>query len=127
MVKEKIWLSSPHMSGREREYVKDAFDTNWIAPLGPHVNGFEESLTDYTGAKAAAALSSGTAALHLALILLDVGPGDTVICQSMTFAASANPIAYLGAEPVFIDSEAWKLEYGSCRFRRSLASIRQGR
>lgn len=109
---EKIWLSSPHMSGREREYVKDAFDTNWIAPLGPHVNGFEEALQEYTGAKAAAALSSGTAALHLALILLDVKPGDTVICQSMTFSASANPIVYQGAEPVFVDSEAgtWNMD-----------------
>ncbi|PHN01478.1 aminotransferase class I/II-fold pyridoxal phosphate-dependent enzyme [Flavilitoribacter nigricans] len=100
------------MSGREENYVKEAFDTNWIAPLGPHVNGFEADLTTYTGAKAAAALSSGTAALHLALILADVGPGDTVICQSMTFAASANPIAYQGAEPVFIDSETetWNMD-----------------
>lgn len=100
------------MSAREEEYVKEAFDTNWIAPLGPHVNGFEQDLVDYTGVKAAAALSSGTAALHLALILLDVGPGDTVICQSMTFAASANPITYQGAEPVFIDSEpdTWNMD-----------------
>lgn len=100
------------MSGREEEYVKEAFDTNWIAPLGPHVNGFEQDLASYTGVKTAAALSSGTAALHLALIMLDVGRGDTVICQSMTFAASANPIAYQGAEPVFIDSEAgtWNMD-----------------
>lgn len=108
----KIWLSSPHLTGREREYVKDAFDTNWIAPLGPHVNGFEAALESYTGAKAAAALSSGTAALHLALILSEVGPGDTVICQSMTFSASANPIVYQGAEPVFVDSEpgTWNMD-----------------
>ena len=108
----KIWLSSPHMSGREEAYVQEAFDTNWIAPLGPHVNNFEQDLVRYTGAGAAAALSSGTAALHLALILLDVGPGDTVICQSMTFAASANPIAYQGAAPVFIDSEpdTWNMD-----------------
>lgn len=112
MKKEKIWLSSPHLTGREREYVKDAFDTNWIAPLGPHVNGFEAALESYTGAKAAAALSSGTAALHLALILSEVEPGDTVICQSMTFSASANPIVYQGAEPVFVDSEpgTWNMD-----------------
>lgn len=112
MSNEKIWLSSPHLSGRERDYVKNAFDTNWIAPLGPHVNGFEATLQTYTGATAAAALSSGTAALHLALILLDVKAGDTVICQSMTFSASANPIVYQGAEPVFIDSEAdtWNMD-----------------
>jgi dTDP-4-amino-4,6-dideoxygalactose transaminase len=102
----KIWLSSPHMGGAERTFVTEAFDTNWIAPLGPHVNGFEDDLATYLGGQAqVAALSSGTAALHLALILLGVGPGDEVICQSMTFSASANPIAYLGATPVFVDSE----------------------
>ncbi len=101
----KIWLSSPHMGEKEQQYVNEAFRTNWIAPLGPHVNGFEEDLVRYTGAKHAAALSSGTGALHLALIMLGVGPGDEVICQSMTFSASANPIAYLGATPVFVDSE----------------------
>jgi len=103
--KKKIWLSSPHMGGTEQKYVKDAFDTNWVAPLGPNVNGFEDVLCKYTGAKHAAALSSGTGALHLALILQGVKPGDYVLCQSMTFSASANPIAYLGAVPVFIDSE----------------------
>lgn len=102
---DKIWLSSPHMGGTEQTYVNDAFATNWIAPLGPHVNGFEQDLANYTGSAHAAALSSGTAALHLALIMLGVQPGDEVICQSMTFSASANPIAYLGAIPVFIDSE----------------------
>jgi len=108
----KIWLSSPHMGGNERKYVNDAFDTNWIAPLGPHVNGFEDDLVAYTGTKHAAALSAGTAAIHLALILIGVKPGDEVICQSMTFSASANPIAYLNAVPVFVDSErdTWNMD-----------------
>jgi dTDP-4-amino-4,6-dideoxygalactose transaminase len=101
----KIWLSSPHMGGKEQVYVKEAFDTNWIAPLGPHVDGFENDLCQFTGAKSAAALSSGTAALHLALILCGVKAGDEVICQSFTFSASANPIVYQGATPVFVDSE----------------------
>jgi dTDP-4-amino-4,6-dideoxygalactose transaminase len=101
----KIWLSSPHMSGNEQKYVNDAFDTNWIAPLGPYVNGFELDLANYTKSKYAAALSSGTGALHLALIMLGIESGDEVICQSMTFSASANPIAYLRASPVFVDSE----------------------
>jgi dTDP-4-amino-4,6-dideoxygalactose transaminase len=104
-LKDKIWLSSPHMGGAEQRYVNEAFETNWIAPLGPNVDGFELDLCQYTGAKHAAALSSGTAALHLALVMLDIKPGDEVICQSMTFSASANPIAYLGATPVFVDSE----------------------
>ncbi|MBK8946922.1 MAG: aminotransferase class I/II-fold pyridoxal phosphate-dependent enzyme [Ignavibacteriae bacterium] len=102
---KKIWLSSPHMSGNEFLNVKEAFETNWIAPLGPHVNNFELELADYTGAKYAAALSSGTAALHLALIILGIKRGDEVICQSFTFSASANPIVYQGATPVFVDSE----------------------
>lgn len=89
----------------EQLFVKEAFDTNWIAPLGPHVNGFEADLQAFTGAGHAAALSSGTAALHLALILLGVKAGDEVICQSFTFSASANPIVYQGATPVFVDSE----------------------
>ncbi len=105
MQKSKIWLSSPHMGTHEQIFVQEAFDTNWIAPLGPHVNGFESDLQAYTKVAHAAALSSGTAALHLALILLDVKPGDEVICQSFTFSASANPIAYQGATPIFIDSE----------------------
>lgn len=102
---DKIWLSSPHMGGHEQKYVNEAFESNWVAPLGPNVNGFEKDLQDFTKVKHAAALSSGTAAIHLGLILLGVQAGDTVICQSMTFSASANPILYLGAEPVFIDSE----------------------
>lgn len=101
----KIWLSSPHMGGSEQKFVNEAFETNWVAPLGPNVNNFETDLATYTNAGYAAALSSGTAALHLALIMLGVGPGDEVICQSMTFSASANPIAYQGATPVFVDSE----------------------
>lgn len=101
----KIWLSSPHLSGHEQKYVQEAFAANWIAPLGPNVDGFERDLCTYVGAGHAAALSSGTAALHLALILLGVGHGDAVICQSFTFAASANPIVYQGATPVFVDSE----------------------
>lgn len=104
-VPPKIWLSPPHIGTRELEFVKDAFDSNWIAPLGPHVDGFEEALQEFTGVNHAAVLVSGTAALHLALILLDVKRGDSVICQSMTFSASANPIAYQGATPVFVDSE----------------------
>ena len=105
-MQEKIWLSSPHMGGTERQFVQEAFDTNWVAPLGPNVNGFEKDLESYLGDGVnVAALSAGTAALHLGLILLDVQPGDEVICQSMTFSASANPIANLGATPVFVDSE----------------------
>ena len=108
----KIYLSSPHMGGTERNFVTEAFDTNWIAPLGPNVNGFESDLESYLGnGNYVAALSSGTAALHLALILLGVGKGDEVLCQTMTFSASANPIVYQGATPVFIDSESdtWNL------------------
>ena len=101
----KIWLSSPHMGVKEQEYVKEAFDTNWIAPLGPHVDNFEKDLMAFTGTQAAAALNSGTSAIHLALILLGVQAGDQVLCQSFTFSATANPIVYQGATPVFIDSE----------------------
>jgi dTDP-4-amino-4,6-dideoxygalactose transaminase len=112
MVKSKIWLSSPHIGNNELNYVNEAFATNWIAPLGPHVNAFEQGLQDKTQTKHAAALSSGTSALHLALILIDVKAGDTVFCQSITFSASANPIAYQGAIPVFIDSEmdTWNMD-----------------
>lgn len=112
MSKEKIWLSSPHMGGTELDYIHEAFENNWIAPLGPNVNGFEEDLANFTTASHVAALSSGTASIHLALVLLGVEPGDEVLCQSMTFAASANPITYLGAKPVFIDSEpiTWNLD-----------------
>lgn len=112
MSQTKIWLSSPHMGGTEQKYVQEAFDTNWVAPLGPNVTGFEQTIASYLQSDVkVAALSSGTAALHLGLILLGVKPGDFVICQSMTFSASANPIVYLGATPVFVDSEAttWNL------------------
>lgn len=103
---DKIWLSSPHMGGNELTYIHEAFDANWVAPLGPNVNGFEEDLEKFLNADVqVAALSAGTAALHLALIECGVGYGDEVICQSMTFSASANPIAYQGAIPVFVDSE----------------------
>jgi dTDP-4-amino-4,6-dideoxygalactose transaminase len=105
-MKDKIWLSSPHMGGNEMKYVQEAYKTNWVAPLGPNVNHFEEDLKAYLNSdKEVAALSSGTAAIHLALILSDVVAGDDVICQSMTFSASANPIKYQSANPVFIDSE----------------------
>ncbi len=107
LTKTKIYLSSPHMGGSEQKFVAEAFDTNWIAPLGPHVDGFENDLRNYLGEdKYAAALSSGTAAIHLALQLLNVSKGDEVLCQSFTFSASANPILYQGATPVFIDSES---------------------
>ncbi len=102
---ERILLSSPHMGGSEQKYINEAFETNWIAPLGPNVDGFERELADYVGIKDAAAVSSGTAAIDLALNLLGVGTGDTVFCSSLTFIASANPIVYRGATPVFIDSE----------------------
>ena len=103
---KKIWLSSPHMGGTEMKYVQEAYDINWVAPLGANVNGLEEDLENYLGNQTfIGALNSGTSAIHLGLILLGVKAGDEVICQSMTFSASANPILYLGATPVFIDSE----------------------
>jgi dTDP-4-amino-4,6-dideoxygalactose transaminase len=108
----KIWLSSPHMGGTEQNYVHEAFEANWVAPLGPNVNGLEQDLETYLGHSASVgALSSGTAAIHLGLILLGVQAGDEVLCQSMTFSASSNPILYQGATPVFIDSEeqTWNL------------------
>ncbi|GLH64129.1 aminotransferase class I/II-fold pyridoxal phosphate-dependent enzyme [Parageobacillus sp. G301] len=103
--KSRIFLSPPHMSGNEQKYINEAFETNWIAPLGPNVDAFEKELAEYVGSKGAAAVSSGTAAIHLALRLLNVQQGDKVFCSSLTFIASANPILYQGAEPVFIDSE----------------------
>ena len=108
---KRICLSPPHMSGFEQEYVSDAFSSNWIAPLGPHVDAFEAGIAKYVGCKAAAALCSGTAAIHLALKCAGVQKGDWVFCSSLTFAASANPILYEGARPVFIDSEpeSWNM------------------
>jgi dTDP-4-amino-4,6-dideoxygalactose transaminase len=113
MNNSKIWLSSPHMGGSEQKYVQEAFDTNWVAPLGPNVSGLEKDLEKYlsNGEVAVGALSSGTAAIHLGLVLLGVTSGDEVICQSMTFSASVNPIFYQGATPIFVDSEwdTWNL------------------
>ncbi|MGM0874220.1 MAG: DegT/DnrJ/EryC1/StrS family aminotransferase [Bacillota bacterium] len=104
-LQKRIFLSSPHMSGIELNYIKEAFETNWIAPLGPNVDAFEKEIANYVGVSEAVAVSSGTAAIHLALSLLDVKKGDKVFCSTLTFVASANPILYQGAEPVFIDSE----------------------
>jgi pyridoxal phosphate-dependent aminotransferase EpsN len=103
--KKKIFLSPPHMSGNEQKYINEAFETNWIAPIGPNIDAFEKEIANYVRANEAVAVSSGTAAIHLALLLLDVKEGDTVFCSSLTFVASANPIIYQKAEPVFIDSE----------------------
>lgn len=116
--KKRIYLSSPHMSGEEKKYIDEAFATNWIAPLGPHVDQFENELAGYLGLRGAVALSSGTAAMHLALILLGVGQGDRVFCSALTFAATANPILYLNAEPVFIDSESatWNISPDALRY-----------
>ncbi len=102
---KKIYLSSPHLTGEEQKYVTEAFETNWVAPLGPNVNGLEQDICNYTGAKACTALSSGTGAIHLALIMLGVEDGDEVLCSSFTFSATANPIRYQKAIPIFVDSE----------------------
>jgi dTDP-4-amino-4,6-dideoxygalactose transaminase len=109
---KRIYLSSPHMGGAEEGFVAEAFATNWIAPLGPHVDAFESEFCEVVGSPHAAALSSGTAALHLALHLVGVGPGDEVLVSSLTFSASVNPILYLGATPVFVDSErtSWNMD-----------------
>ncbi|WP_317617315.1 DegT/DnrJ/EryC1/StrS family aminotransferase [Paenibacillus elgii] len=108
---QRIYLSPPHMGQEEQQWVQQAFATNWIAPLGPNVDVFEKEIAGYVGASGALALSSGTAAIHLALRLLGVGAGDTVFCSSLTFVASVNPVLYQGAEPVFIDSEpeSWNM------------------
>lgn len=105
MSEKRIYLASPTMHGEEKEYIKEAFDTNWVAPLGPNVDAFERELADYVGISHAAALSAGTAAIHLAVKLLGIGEGDIVFCSSLTFSASCNPVAYEKATPVFIDSE----------------------
>ncbi|MDE5998942.1 MAG: aminotransferase class I/II-fold pyridoxal phosphate-dependent enzyme, partial [Bacteroidaceae bacterium] len=109
---DRIYLCLAHMSGKEQQYIQEAFDTNWVVPLGPNVNAFEDDLAAFVNrngqkplSKEIVALSAGTAAVHLALVMLGVGQGDEVICQSFTFAASANPIVYQGATPVFVDSE----------------------
>jgi dTDP-4-amino-4,6-dideoxygalactose transaminase len=110
-MKKRIYLASPHMGGEELDYINEAFDTNWVAPLGPNVNNFEKAICEYTGAKSATALVSGTSAIHLALKCLGVGEGDVVFCSTLTFSATANPIIYQGSEPVFIDSEysSWNM------------------
>jgi dTDP-4-amino-4,6-dideoxygalactose transaminase len=124
----RIWLSSPHMGEDERRLVMEAFDTNWIAPLGPHVDAFEQELAEIAGVQHAAALSSGTAALHLALILLGVERGDDVLCSTLTFCASANPIVYLGARPVFVDAAASSFNVDPDLVEEELAErARQGR
>lgn len=112
MAEKRIYLSSPTMHGEEQEFIKEAFDTNWVAPLGPNVNAFEKELADYVGIAHASALSSGTAAIHLALKLLGVGEGDVVFVPSLTFSATCNPIVYEKAVPVFIDSEedTWNMD-----------------
>ena len=102
---QKIWLSPPHMSKNEMLFIQEAFDSNWIAPMGSNVDGFESDLREFTKAQYTTALTSATAALHLGLVLFNVEPGDFVICQSFTFAAAANPILYLGGKPIFVDSE----------------------
>lgn len=109
---KKIWLSSPHMGGAELEFIHKAFEDNWVAPVGPFITQFESELAGYAGLPHCAALSSGTAAIHLALITLGVGPGDEVLCSSFTFAGSCNPVVYVGAKPVFVDSErtTWNMD-----------------
>jgi dTDP-4-amino-4,6-dideoxygalactose transaminase len=109
---KRIYLSSPHMSGEEMKYIREAFDQNWMAPLGPNVDAFEKTLADYCGVKHAAALSSGTAAIHLALVILGVERGDEVIASTFTFSATINPIVYLGATPILVDSEhgTWNMD-----------------
>jgi dTDP-4-amino-4,6-dideoxygalactose transaminase len=113
-VPARIYLSPPHVGSEERRLLLEAFDSNWIAPLGPHVDAFEKELAEKVGAQHAAALSSGTAAIHLALQILGVGPGDEVITSSLTFSATANPIVYQGAAPVFVDSsrDTWNMDPG---------------
>ena len=123
--KKRIYLSSPHMSGREQGFIQEAFDANWIAPLGPHVDAFEKEIADYVGVKGAAALINGTAAIHLTLKLLGVQAGDTVFCSSLTFSASANPIVYEGATPVFIDSDAETWNMSPYALRRAFLDAEQ--
>jgi pyridoxal phosphate-dependent aminotransferase EpsN len=116
MKNNRIYLSPPHMGGKERKYFTDAFDSNWIAPLGPNVDGFEKEMAEYLGVKHAAALSSGSSALHLALILAGIKEGDKVLCPSLTFSASANVILYEKAQPIFVDSDpnTWVMDLAAC-------------
>ena len=116
MKNNRIYLSPPHMGGKERALLLDAFDSNWIAPLGPHVNEFEKEMAQYLGVKHAAALCSGSSALHLALIIAGIKEGDRVLCPSLTFSASANVILYEKAQPIFVDSDpnTWVLDLAAC-------------
>ncbi|MFP3355714.1 aminotransferase class I/II-fold pyridoxal phosphate-dependent enzyme [Planococcus sp. SIMBA_143] len=122
---ERIFLSSPHMSGNEKSYIDYAFDSNWIAPLGPNVDGFEREIAKYAQVEDAAATSSGTAAIHLALELLEVGKDDIVFCSTLTFIASANPILYTGATPVFIDSEESTWNMSPVALEKALKDAKQ--
>ena len=122
---KRIFLSSPHMSGKEQKYIQEAFDTNWIAPLGQHVDAFEQEVAAYAGVKGAVALSSGTAALHLALRLVGVEPGDAVFCSSLTFVASANAVLYQGGEPVLIDSEPGSWNMSPAALKRAFLQARE--
>lgn len=121
-IDRQILLSTPHLGDAEQGFVHQAFATNWIAPLGPNVDAFEQELAAYVGAPHATAVSSGTAAIHLALLLLDIGAGDTVFCSTLTFAASANPIVYVGATPVFIDSDEASWNMAPAALERALVS-----
>lgn len=122
---QRIYLSSPHMSGDEQDYIREAFATNWIAPLGPNVEAFERQVADYVGVQGAVALSSGTAALHLALKYLGVNRGDSVICSSLTFSASANPIIYEGGVPVFIDADPSNWNMSPQALARALEELKK--
>ena len=124
MGNKRIFLSSPHMGEFEREFVKEAFDTNWIAPLGPNVNEFEKELAEYVGVKSTAVLTSGTSAIHLAVKLLGVSKGDYVLCSSLTFCASCNPIVYEGAIPVFIDSEPESFNMSPKALKKALEDLK---
>src|SRR5690625_4858754 len=122
---ERIFLSSPHMSGREQKYIEEAFDLNWIAPLGNNVDGFEKELAAYNNIKDVAVVSSGTAAIHLALRLLNIKSGDTVFCSTLTFVASANPIMYEGATPILIDSEEETWNMSPLALERALKEAKE--
>jgi dTDP-4-amino-4,6-dideoxygalactose transaminase len=117
----RIYLSPPHLTGRELELLRHAIESNWIAPLGPHVDAFERELAELAGVPHALALSSGTAALHLALLVLGIGPGDEVACSTFTFAASANPVRYVGASPVFVDADSTTWTMDPALLERALA------
>ena len=123
---KRIYLCLAHMSGKEQMYIKEAFDTNWVVPLGPNVNGFEKDLEEFVGeGKHVVALSAGTAAVHLALLACGVKPGDEVLVQSFTFCASSHPIMYLGATPVFVDSEVVLGIWILCCWKRLLKIVRE--